>query len=50
MPMVRALFLASNINIGLGVRSGGLAVMKGKVGQFCIAFYLIEAKTIVWLS
>lgn len=50
MSMFPALFLASSINIELGIRGGGLELMKGKVGQFHIAFYLVEANTNVWLS
>lgn len=46
--MIQALFLASSINIELGVW-GGLAVIKGKVGQFQVAFYLIESNTPIWL-
>lgn len=42
--MVQDLFLAFIKNIGLRVRGVGLVVMQGKVGQFSIAFYLVEAK------
>lgn len=47
--MIQALFLVSSVNIEIGEWGGGLAVIKGKVGQFQVAFYLIEANTPVWL-
>lgn len=50
MCVVQDLFLAFSNNLRLRVRGVGLVVTQGKVGQFFISFYLVEANTVVWPS